>query len=244
MSEEGRLAMKDSLQILKFSVLICVVCSTLLALASSGLKERQERNRQLNIKKNILKVVQLYSSEMDLTTEELEALYTENIRGTVIDKEGNEVKDVSPNDAKALKERGFHPIYTRVKDGQPVAYVLYVEGKGLWSTIKGYLALGEDAGTVSGVAFFDHGETPGLGGEIEKDWFTSQWSGKMIFDGNGNLVPTQVVKGKVAQSKYAKEPDYYVDGISGATLTTNGINRFIAEDLKGYEPYLRRVRKE
>jgi len=234
--------MKDRLRVLLFSAVVCLVCSSLLALASGGLRSLQERNRRLHIKKNILKVVKLYKNKMDLNDEEVERLYRANIKGVVIDKYGEEVEGVSPNDTGALKERGLRPLYLRLENGRPVAYVLYVEGKGLWSTIKGYLALGEDAGTVSGISFFEHGETPGLGGEIEKDRFTSQWAGKKVFDSNGLLSPVKIVKGKVALSKYRKEQEHYVDGISGATLTGNGINRFIEQDLKAYEPFLRRVR--
>lgn len=236
--------MKDSKQhVILFAVAICLVCSTLLALASSGLRERQERNRELNIKKNILKVVGLYKKSMQLEDEEIEKIYQENIRGTVLDQNGNEQEGISPNDTKTLKEKGFRPLYMRIEKGQAVSYVLYVQGKGLWSTIKGYLALGKNAGTVTGIAFFDHGETPGLGGEIEKDWFTGQWAGKEIFNPEDNLVPTRVIKGKVKKSKHANEPEYFVDGISGATLTGNGINRFLKQDLMAYEPFLRKIRK-
>ncbi len=236
--------MNDRSHTIIFTIVICLVCSTLLALASSGLRERKERNRALYVKKNILKVVNLYNRDMGLSDEEVEDLYEKSIQGMVIDKKGEEIKDVLPGDTKTLKKKDLHPLYLHVENGKSLVYVLYVEGKGLWSTVKGYLALDADAETVTGIAFFDHGETPGLGGEIEKDWFTTQWKGKRIFDPEGKLTPTQIVKGKVAGSKYAKEAEYYVDGISGATLTGNGINKFIAKDLKVYEPFLRKIRKK
>ena len=236
--------MRDSkTNVILFAVVTCCVCSTLLALASSSLKELQEKNRRLYIKKNILKVAGLKASASPLSSEEVEVLYAKNIVGKVLDEEGNEVEGVSPDDAKAMKERKLRPLYMRMENDRPVAYVLYVQGKGLWSTVRGYLALGEDAGTVTGVAFFEHGETPGLGGEIEKDWFSGQWKGKKIFNPEDQLVPITIIKGKVGKSKYAREPEYFVDGISGATLTGNGINEFIERDLKIYEPFLRKVRK-
>lgn len=236
--------MKDTkTNLILFAVVTCCVCSTLLALASSSLKELQEKNRRLYIKKNILKVAGLKGEGTPMSDKDVEALYDRNIVGKALDEEGNEVAGVSPDDAKAMKERKLHPLYIRMEDGKPAAYVLYVQGKGLWSTVKGYLALEADAGTVTGVAFFEHGETPGLGGEIEKDWFSGQWKGKKIFNPEDQLVPITIIKGKVEESKHAKEPEYFVDGISGATLTGSGINKFMERDLKVYEPFLRKVRK-
>jgi Na+-transporting NADH:ubiquinone oxidoreductase subunit C len=112
-------------------------------------------------------------------------------------------------------------------------YIIPVSGKGLWSTINGFLALNPDMNTVKGITFFEHGETPGLGGEIEKDWFTSQFVGKKIFDVNQNLVSVAINKGKVSEVT-----DHEVDGISGATLTTKGVSDFLLFNLKNYEEFL------
>jgi Na+-transporting NADH:ubiquinone oxidoreductase subunit C len=127
-------------------------------------------------------------------------------------------------------------------DDEPRAYVLPISGKGLWSTIYGYIALDVDGATVRGITFYKHGETPGLGGEIEKEWFKSNFEGKRIFDEEGNLVSITVVKGKVEELIPESEAYHYVDGISGSTLTGRGINEFLEEDLGKYEPFLKKVK--
>ena len=88
-----------------------------------------------------------------------------------------------------------------------------------------------------GITFYKHGETPGLGGEIDKDWFTSNFVGKQIFNPSGKLVSIQIVKGTVDESR--AEAYHQVDGISGATLTTKGMNIFIEQDLKNYLPFFK-----
>ena len=93
---------------------------------------------------------------------------------------------------------------------------------------------------MKGIRFYKHGETPGLGGEVEKDWFTNNFVGKKITDKNGLLVSIQSVKGQVDSSS----PDSYhqVDGISGATMTTKGLNEFLMNDLKKYDSYFQKIR--
>lgn len=122
------------------------------------------------------------------------------------------------------------------KPGDKVeAYIMPIEGYGLWDMMYGYLALAPDLNTIKGIRFYNHKETPGLGGEAEKPWFTSQYTGKKILDENGELVSIKVAKAK------ATGP-YEVDGISGATLTGKGITEFMKEDLMRYEPYFKTLR--
>ena len=95
-----------------------------------------------------------------------------------------------------------------------------------------------------GITFYKHGETPGLGGEIEKDWFKNNFKGKKIYSPDGELVSITVVKGKVADLIAEDEAYHYVDGISGSTLTGNGLNNFLKQDLETYKPYFDKVKAE
>lgn len=110
----------------------------------------------------------------------------------------------------------------------------------MWSTLYGYLALESDGKTVKGITFYKHGETPGLGGEVEKKWFTNNYKQKKIVDENGVLVSIQAMKGKADPSS----ADFYheVDGVSGATMTTKGLNLFLKENLQNYDSYFQQIR--
>ncbi|MBZ0154446.1 MAG: NADH:ubiquinone reductase (Na(+)-transporting) subunit C, partial [Planctomycetes bacterium] len=126
-------------------------------------------------------------------------------------------------------------------DGKPDTYILPISGKGLWSTIKGYMALEGDFNHVRGVTFYEHGETPGLGGECENPAWCAQWKGKTILDEQGHLVGVGVKKGKVDPA-VAAEKAHKVDGLSGSTLTSNGITRFVKSDLDAFAKYLTSLR--
>jgi Na+-transporting NADH:ubiquinone oxidoreductase subunit C len=125
-------------------------------------------------------------------------------------------------------------------DSIPTGFSIPISGKGLWSTIYGYIALEPDGETVKGIKFYKHGETPGLGGELEKDWFTSNFVGKRIFNETGDLVSIEIVKG--IANPNSKNFTHQVDGISGSTLTGRGMNKFLKEDLQVYKPFLDRIR--
>ena len=125
--------------------------------------------------------------------------------------------------------------------GEPSAYAIPVFGKGLWSTLYGYLALEADLETVKGMTFYAHKETPGLGAEIETAWFQNNFKDKKIYDA-GELRPIQVVKGLVEDRIAADDRDYYVDGISGATVTGRGVSNLLETKVALYEPFFRRVR--
>lgn len=120
--------------------------------------------------------------------------------------------------------------------GNADAYVIPIEGFGLWNICKGYMALSTDLNTVQGVTFYEHKETPGLGALITTAKFQDDWKGKKILDKKGNLISITVAKG-------LGKGENQVDGLSGATLTGKGINKFLMEDLKRYEPYFKTLRR-
>ncbi len=134
-------------------------------------------------------------------------------------------------------ESRYRVAATTVQDGKVESYVLPISGKGLWSTLYGYLALEADKNTVRGITFYKHGETPGLGGEVENTEWTAQWHGKTIRDEAGKLTSVTVKKGKVDPA-VAREKAHYVDGLSGATITSNGVTKFVAADLAAFSGYL------
>ena len=139
---------------------------------------------------------------------------------------------------------GYKLVYVYKPEKAVEGYIVPISGNGLWGMIYGYFALEPDLKTVKGIRFYNHQETPGLGGEIEKPWFTSQFPGKQILDEKGNLVSVTIEKGKAAVKHPPEELPYYVDGISGATITGKSVNKFLKADLEKYEPYFSTLRAE
>jgi Na+-transporting NADH:ubiquinone oxidoreductase subunit C len=227
-----------------FAASVTIVCSLLLASAANLLKPRQVENEQLDIRKNILSSAGLITGDKEYTRNNIQNLYEENIKSMVIDLNGEVKTDKSTADLDPKKDLDLLPVFYSQQNGNISAYIFPISGKGLWSTIYGYLALEPDAATVKGITFYKHGETPGLGGEIEKDWFKSNFIGKRIFSPEGKLVSITVVKGKVAGLIAEDEAYHYVDGISGSTLTGKGLNKFLKEDLAKYEPFLNKIRSK
>lgn len=227
--------------ILGFAAAVTMVCSVLLASAATLLKERQDQNVQLDIKYNILSVLGLAESK-DVPPQELFDLYDSQVSSFVVDLQGNLVQDVNAEQVDPKKQPDILPVFAR-KNGETItAYCIPTQGKALWSTVKGYIALEQDLNTIKGITFYSHGETPGLGGEIEKEWFTNLFKGKTILNAAGEVVSVEIVKGKVRSDD--PNPEHKVDGISGSTLTGRGLNQFIKETLERYEPYFKTVRRE
>ena len=225
-----------------FAAVVTISCSILLATAANLLKERQQENIALDIQKNILASAGFGSAEME--RQDIIKLYNEHIRSKVIDRSGKEVSDKTVEQLDPKIDVDLLPLYYAEENGEVLAYIIPISGKGLWSTIYGYLALEKDLNTIKGITFYQHGETPGLGGEIAKDWFIDNFKGKKILSSEGELVSITIVKGKVKGRIPDDQVDHYVDGISGSTLTGNGLNQFLKEDLETYEPYFNFIRKE
>jgi Na+-transporting NADH:ubiquinone oxidoreductase subunit C len=223
-----------------FAALICVVCGVFVAGAAVSLKDRQEANAILDKQKKVLAVVGLLG-DGEVTPAQVQAAFTANIRAKVVVlKTGAVASDIDPvtfdqtaeskdpaigfaaplNKAKVARLPKHGLVYEVLgKDGAVQRIVLPVEGKGLWSTLYGYLAIEKDADTIAGLTFYQHGETPGLGGEIDNDRWKSLWPGRKIHNNKG-AIAIHVTKG--AAGSVADAPNK-VDGLSGATLTSNGV---------------------
>lgn len=227
----------------RFAAIVTIVCSVLLASAATLLKPLQVENERIDIQKNILASVGIAPEGGEsFSKAEVRELYDTNIREFVLDREGQMIEGMKPGDLDPRKDSDKLPLYEHLADGVIHAYVVPVSGKGLWSTIYGYIALDTDGKTVKGITFYKHGETPGLGGEVEKEWFTGNFKGKRIVDDEGNLVSITVVKGKVSELIPEEEAYHYVDGISGSTLTGRGVSNFLKSELQKYEPFFKQVR--
>ena len=230
-----------------FAAAVCIACSVALSATSSLLKARQDREVELDRKINVLKAfgAQLADEQgVRISGDAVEKIFAEHITEIVLDAASGEIlpgvgSSQVPADELARKVK--LPLYVWKDDGEITRYAFPISGKGLWSTIYGYLALDRDLSTVIGITFYRHGETPGLGAEISTDAFQSQFKGKKVF-ADGSLRRLEVVKGKVAD-RYPNGNDHAVDGISGASLTGKGINHFINQDLENYDRYFRGIRK-
>lgn len=224
-----------------FAVVLCLVCGILLSAVTESLRKPQEINAEIEVKKNILKAVGL-SVDRKMKSADILKLFEEKIDEVVVDNQGNIVEGLKPKDI-GEKEKDRLPLYILKENEKIAAYAYPVVGQGLWSTLYGYLAIGEDATTVRGVTFYKHGETPGLGAEIEQEWFQKNFVGKTVYSVKEKKVtPIIVVKGKAADQYQGDKLNYHVDGITAATLTGAGVTDLLNHWINAYEPYFRKVR--
>ena len=216
------------------ATVLCLVCSALVSSAYVVLKPTQVRNEQLDRKKNILLAAQLVSG--DVTPSQVNDTYDESIRAKLIDLDTGEVleadsAEADPEATDPIQPDGALPgfekraaqetVYEIVEDGKTVGYVLPIYGKGLWSTLYGFLALEADKQTVRGITYYKDGETPGLGGEINNPKWKGLWPEKKVYGESGE------VELSVAKGKADPNDPYAVDGLSGATLTSKGVDQMV-----------------
>lgn len=221
--------MRSNLYIVSFMAAITIVLGFLLSIAATSLAPIQVFNVEIDIKKNILSSLNIPEDKsIVLSQDEIQKLFDKEIITINIDDKG------------IVSEDGGNLVYIATAGSVPTGYSLPISGKGLWSTIYGYIAMEPDGETVKGINFYQHGETPGLGGELEKEWFTSNYIGKKIYNEQGEMVSVEIIKGVVNPNN--PNVDHQVDGISGSTLTGKGMNKFIKEDLTTYKPFLDRIR--
>ena len=250
--------------------LLCIVCSVIVAGSAVSLKPAQVANKQLDRKKNILSAAGLLpsakvsSTEIDALFDRFQVRMVDLDSGTYLDAQAiaarpeldprrydqiKAAKDTSLSDAlpadediASIKRREkIAQVYLLEDEGRLQRIVLPIRGYGLWSTLYGFLVLEGDARTVVGLAYYDQKETPGLGGEVDNPKWKALWPGKQVYDADGQVDIT-VVKGSVDPT--APDAVHKVDGLSGATLTSNGVQNMLRFWLggHGFGPYLSRVR--
>jgi len=214
-----------------------VVVALLLALVSSGLKDIQNNNVKLDKKKQILSSLNIQLDGQDANTLYEQHIVKElvlNVKGEVLSEKMGEafVIDVIKENAKAEAERQL-PLYVAEVDGQ-TKYIITMRGAGLWGPIWGYIALNDDKNTVFGTYFSHASETPGLGAEIALPAFQNKFVGKHILNDARDFVSIAVMKpGQTAEGQD------YVDGISGGTITSKGVEAMLLKSIGQYEAYLK-----
>lgn len=224
--------------------LLCLVCSVVVSTAAVLLKPAQTANKEKDFKINILKAGGLYDQgvadgksieEMfeSITTHLVDldtGRYTDAVDVDAYDQR-KAAKDPALSDsltpeqdlAKISSREKYAKIYTVENDEGIQKLILPVKGYGLWSTLYGFVSLESDLNTVSGFAFYEHAETPGLGGEVDNPNWKALWEGKQVY--NDGKVELTVVKGKANPN--SSLANYEVDGLSGATLTSNGVSNLV-----------------
>ena len=247
-------------KILTVAFLLCVICSILVSAAAVGLSERQERNKAAEKKKNILMAAGLYDEGVsldeqfstiqtrivDLQSGEFSSDYDVASFDSRVAAREPETRFVIPEgqDLAGIKAHSRYQDVYLVMDGDTLQQVILpVYGKGLWSTMYGFISLDADMTTVVGFAFYEHGETPGLGGEIDNPNWKKLWPGKRIYDDQGET-RIEVVKGTVDRD--SANAIYQVDGLSGATLTARGVGNLLQYWMgqNGYRPLLAKLKQE
>ncbi len=239
-------------------IVLCLVCSVVVAGSAVGLKAKQEEQKLLDKQFKILEVTGL--TKPNMSAEETQALYSKYIEPRLVDLktgdfgQGNvakfdmaaAVKDpaksiaLTPKQDKAGIRRVSNQaeVYLVKDDNNNISQVvLPVYGKGLWSVMYAFIAVDTDGNTVKGLTYYAHGETPGLGGEIENPNWLKTWTGKKLFNEQGQPA-IHVVKGTANPNDASG-----IDGLSGATLTANGVQHtfeFWLSD-SGYGPFLKKV---
>ena len=259
------------------ATLLCVICSVLVSGAAVSLKDRQDANKVLDVKKNLLLASGLLKDKK-ASAEVIEAEFSK-ISTEVIDlSTGEKVEGIDPvifdqrkasknpaenksidqsNDLAGIKYRSkLAKVYKLMKGEDVELYIFPIHGKGLWSTMYGFLAVANDLNTIKGIGFYEHAETPGLGGEIQNVNWQAQWIGKKIYDEASALdVLFKVTKGSVVEG--SKNSEYMVDSLSGATITSNGVTgtikywfgangfgKYIDNQTKGSEQVKKTVNKK
>ena len=247
---------------LVFAAVICVICAVFVSGSAVALRDRQVANELLEKQRNVLLAAGLASEDESLSREEVERR-SEQIRQVVIDLEsGDEAPELDPavfdqrsatadsdtsaeappNDAGVQRLPSYVLVYElRDGSGSLDLVVLPVNGLGLWSTLYGFIALDADLKTVRGLTFYEHKETPGLGGEVDNPRWKSLWPGRRVFD--GDEVRIEVVKGRAGPPE---DDPHRVDGLAGATITSRGVGRLVRFWLgeHGFSPYLHRLQGE
>ena len=235
---------------------LCIVCSLVVSGAAVGLKEMQKANKLVDRQTNILAAAGLLDSDKSIA-EQFEQVQTRVVdldNGVFTDqfdtatfdqlrliKDSAQSVALGENDlAKILRRENYAVVYLIEKEGELDKVILPVRGKGLWSTMHGFLALENDLNTIAGMGFYQHGETPGLGGEVDNPKWKSMWPGKKAY--KGDEVKIQLVKGSVNPN--SATISHEVDGLAGATLTSRGVTNLVQFWLgdMGFQKFLTNLR--
>lgn len=217
-----------------YASIVVIVVAFLLAFVSQVLEGPSKANERIDKKKQILSALNIRG----LDNKQVEDEYAKVVSADcIIDSKGKVVEDGAGKDQNGftVDSKDITPDYLPLyvcQVGGATKYVIPLSGKGLWGSIWGYIALNEDGNTVYGAYFGHQSETAGLGARISDLDFQEQFKGKKVMSGDGAVALKVVKKGQV------KEIDFECDGISGATLTMNGVTAMFAECIARYHAFL------
>jgi len=232
---------------------LCIVCAVVVSSAAVILRPTQEVNKLLDLKSNILASAGLLQQGVSIETQ------FEQISTRIVDLETGRFTDAvdaasydqrkaskdpalsialdpKQDPAKIKRRANYATVYLLETEQGIEKIILPIKGYGLWSTLYGFLALESDLQTVAGIGFYEHTETPGLGGEIDNPRWKAGWVGKQAYR-QGEVV-INVLKGKVDMSR--EGADSQIDGLAGATLTTRGVDNLVRYWLgdEGFRPLI------
>jgi Na+-transporting NADH:ubiquinone oxidoreductase subunit C len=215
-----------------FAAIMVVVVAAVLSFAATSLKERQDNNVRLEKMQNILASINVV-----IDREGSESVYKDYIKQELVVKNFQPVSGITAFDIELSKEvvkspeERNAPLYIAEKEGETY-FILPLRGKGLWGPIWGYISLKKNASTIYGATFDHKSETPGLGAEIKTEVFTSLFPAKEVLDNSGEFTGITVMKGNA-------EGSHQVNGISGGTITSVGVQDMIEDCMKSYIPFLK-----
>ena len=247
---------------LVFAAIICVVCAIVVSSSAVTLRDRQQANQMLDMQRNVLVAAGLADSDESLSEEQIAERFAP-IRQVVIDRRTGEAsgsdplgfdgrlaaadtdtsEEAPPNNAGLMRVADEALVYEVAgADGELDLVVLPVHGLGLWGILYGFVAIDADLETIRGLTYYEHKETPGLGGEVDNPRWKALWDGRKVFGPDGEPA-IAVIKGLAGPP--ADDP-YRVDGLAGATMTSRGVTNMLRFWLaaEGFRPYLDRLRRE
>jgi Na+-transporting NADH:ubiquinone oxidoreductase subunit C len=238
--------MNSTNKVIGFTLIMTVFVAVLLTGLREVTKEKAALNEEIFNKRAILMAIEKHLPDgkkvKDLTDSDVAGIFASNIEQVGLNMAGEPVDGVLAEDIDMAKERKkpeadrLLPLYVYTQGDQKF-YIISIRGNGLWDEIWGNIALEGDLATITGAAFDHKGETPGLGAEIKDNpGFSAQFAGKSIYDDQGNYTSVTVRKGG------AKDLKHDVDGISGATVTGDGVTEMLQRGIKYYEPYFAKLK--
>ena len=229
-----------------YSIILVVVIAVSLTIVAVMLKPSQEENIRIEKMQNILSSVNISTTEIpkkqvgEVYSKYIKTAFAVNSKGDVIEQDASKVFAIElSNELKKPVEKQSLPVFIASLESGDTAFIVPLRGKGLWGPVWGYMSFKNDFNTIFGTIFDHKGETPGLGAEINQEWFMKPFVGKQIFTEDGKLVAVSIVKGG------AKPDDIHgVDAISGGTITSKGVEKMLLDNLTNYEAYFKKQIKK
>ncbi|MGY8905776.1 MAG: Na(+)-translocating NADH-quinone reductase subunit C [Pseudomonadales bacterium] len=238
------------------ALVLCVVCSVIVSAAAVMLRGKQQENAVNEKKMNILAAagIEVVNGDLetafatitpklvDMRTGEFstdEDVMSYNMRKAAKDPSKARALTREQDIASIRKQSLYSTVYLVEGEQGIERIILPIHGYGLWSTLYGFIALESDLNTVAGLGFYEHAETPGLGGEVDNPKWKALWPGKKVYADDSSMPAIGLIKGKAAAGDMHK-----VDGLAGATLTSNGVTNLVKFWLgeNGFAPFLSKLK--